>query len=75
MIEDFFSKSVLNQKLNGKSFNPGSVAKPFNAAKEFGKYLFAEKIVRPQQATINFSKFKPLLARVVMAIDDYASKV
>jgi retron-type reverse transcriptase len=71
MIEDFFDQSVRQQKLNGKSFNPG---KTFDATKEYGKYLFAERIVRPNQATIDFKKFLPILKRIQEAIDHYASQ-
>jgi len=71
MIEDFFPKSVREKKLGTKKFNPG---KTFDSKTEYGKYLFAEKIVRQQQNNINFGRFKPLLARIVMAIGDYASK-
>jgi retron-type reverse transcriptase len=70
MIEDFFDPSVRQQKLGGKSFNPG---KP-NPTKEYGKYLFAERVVRPNQTTIDFSKFRPILKRIEDAINDYASK-
>jgi hypothetical protein len=72
MIEDFFDQNLRNQKLNGKSFNPG---KTFNPDTEFGKYLFAERIVRPNQGTINFSKFLPILKRIEDAITDYAATV
>ena len=68
-IEDFFDPRLLKQKLNGKSFNSG---KP-DPTTEYGKYLFAERIVRPNQGTIDFSKFEPILNRVQEAIDHYAS--
>lgn len=70
-IEDFFPASVRNQKLGNKSFNP---SKTFDASKEFGKYVFAERIVRPQQATINFARFLPILKRIEDAISHYASQ-
>lgn len=71
MIEDFFQKSVRDQKVDGKTFNPG---KEIDPAKEYGKYRFAEKVIRPQQATIKFDRFKPLLKRIVLAIEDYGAK-
>lgn len=70
MIEDFFPKAVRHETLNGKKFNPG---KTFDAATEYGKYLFAEKIVRANQAKIDFRKFEPILKRLVAAVQDYAS--
>jgi RNA-directed DNA polymerase len=71
MIEDFFEKVVLDEKHNGKSFNPN---KPPGSTKHYGKYIFAERIVRPNQHKINFSKFYPILKRIEGAIGDYASK-
>ncbi len=71
MIEDFFHKSVRQQKLGTKTFNPSQTAE---SKTEFGKYIFAEKIVRLQQSTIDFSKFAPILKGIEKAIEDYASK-
>jgi RNA-directed DNA polymerase len=70
MIEDFFDPSLLQTKLGGKKFNPG---KP-DTAKEYGKYVFAERIVRPNQATIDFSKFRRILNRIDDAIQHYAAQ-
>lgn len=70
MIEDFFDPSLLKKKLGGKSFNAG---KP-DPATEYGKYLFAERIVRPNQGTIDFSKFLAILTRIENAIDHYAAQ-
>jgi hypothetical protein len=71
MIEDFFPSNVLSMTLNGKKFNPG---KSFNSKSEFGKVLFAEKVVRPNRASINFSAFGPILDRIRDCISDYATK-
>src|SRR5205085_10627110 len=68
MIEDFFDPKLLQKQLGGKSFNPG---KP-DPATEYGKYVFAERIVRADQATIDFSMFLPILKWIDGAIDHYA---
>ncbi|HEX6374456.1 MAG TPA: retron Ec67 family RNA-directed DNA polymerase/endonuclease [Allosphingosinicella sp.] len=72
MIEDLFDKSIRATKLGGKSFNPGSY---INQTKEYGKFLFAEHVVRKNQAKIDFSGFEPLLTRIVAAIKDHRKRV
>lgn len=68
-IEDAFEQSVRDTVLDGKKFNPN---KKHKADGEYGKQVFAEKVVRAQAATINFKGFAPLLDRLVAAVDDYA---
>jgi hypothetical protein len=68
-IEDAFEQSVRDTLLDGKKFNPN---KKHKAEGEYGKQVFAEKVVRAQAAAINFAGFASLLDRVVAAIDDYA---
>ena len=68
-IENFFQLALLATKLDGKTFNPD---KKHNADGEYGKFLFAEKVVRPGWSKIDFSGFAPLLNRFVAVIDNYA---
>jgi len=70
-IEDFFEPSLLNTKIDGKKFNP---KKDHGADGEYGKFIFAERVVRPNADTINFSGFGPLLERICAVIDDYATR-
>ncbi len=67
-IEDLFSTELLSTKLNGKSFN---AADKIDIEKDFGKVIFAEKVVLPNRRTIDFSKFSPLLDRISAAVSDY----
>ncbi len=67
-IEDFFDPVLLATELDGKKYNP---KKDHGADGEYGKYVFAEKVVRPKAGTIDFSGFAPLLDRIVAVIDDY----
>ncbi len=67
-IEDFFDPKLLKTKLDGKKLN---LKKDHGADGEYGKYVFAEKVVRPNADKIDFSGFKPLLERVVAVIDHY----
>jgi RNA-directed DNA polymerase len=71
-IEDFFEASLLATVLDGKTFNRRN---DLDSAREYGKFIFAEKIVRLNAGTINFLGFTPLLERIVAAIDDYAVRV
>ncbi|MET4455558.1 retron Ec67 family RNA-directed DNA polymerase/endonuclease [Bradyrhizobium sp. RT3b] len=69
--EDFFEQKVRDTKVDGKVFNPN---KEHDAPGEYGKVVFAEKVVRPQAHIINFSGFDPLLARFDAVIGDYAKR-
>lgn len=66
--EDFFDPALLVTKIDGKSFNPH---KEHEAPGEYGKVVFAERVVRPQAGTIDFSGFDPLLSRIDGVIEDY----
>ena len=61
-IEDLLPSKLLERKLSGKSFNPSN--DKINTNTEFGKSVFAEKIVRPDFAAIDFTGFIPLLDRI-----------
>jgi RNA-directed DNA polymerase len=67
-IEDLFDKSVRDTKIDGKIFNPSPKIDP---TKEFGKIVFAEKIVAPNKDKIDFSKFSPIFDRIVAVVEHY----
>ena len=67
-VESLFEPHVLEIKLEGKSFNPTNKKLGEN---EYGKYLFAEKIIKPSYLTVNFNGFAPLLERIVQVTDAY----
>jgi RNA-directed DNA polymerase len=69
-IEDLFDPALLKKEVNGKKF---ALDKKHNEAGKYGKAVFAEKVVRPDVATIDFTKFAPLLDRIVAVLDDYAA--
>ena len=71
-IEDLFEPSLLATELDGKKFNP---KKDHGAEGEYGKFLFAEKVVRPNADTIKFAGFAPLLERIVGVIDHYTPPI
>jgi hypothetical protein len=69
--EDLFDPALLATKIDGKTFNPD---KEHDAPGEFGKVVFAERVVLPQAGTIDFSGFDPLLTRIDAVLDDYAKR-
>lgn len=69
-IEDLFDPSLLKTEIAGKKFDPN---KEHAEEGKFGKVIFAEKVVRPQKDTIDFSKFGSVFDRIVAALDDYAA--
>jgi hypothetical protein len=71
-IEDLFPESLLKTTVDGKTFDPN---KKHKAAGKYGKAVFAEKVVEPNIATIDFVKFGSLLERVVAVLLDYKTKL
>ena len=66
MIEDLFDTATLETKVEGKSFN--AVASQIDVVTQYGKRVFAHRVVRAHANTINFAGFQPLLARLVAVI-------
>ncbi len=70
-IEDLFDKKVLETKVAGKTFKrKGKV----DQKTEYSKQIFAEKVIKANQDTINFNSFKELLDRFKEVIVDYDQK-
>jgi RNA-directed DNA polymerase len=67
-IEDLFDASVLKTVVEGKVFNP---AKKIDPAKEYGKTVFADTVVRPNASKISFTDFETLLDRVSAVLAHY----
>ena len=70
-VEDLFEKKILEIKINGKTFNRNGKIDP---EKEYGKIVFAKKVVEAQQDKINFSSFEQILDRFKGVIKDYKHK-
>ncbi|MGO6980565.1 retron Ec67 family RNA-directed DNA polymerase/endonuclease [Rhizobium leguminosarum] len=71
-IEDLFDVSVTAQTIDGRTFNSSN--KKFDLTKFYGKSELATKIVAPQRATINFTKFEPLLQAFIDIMADYETR-
>ncbi len=71
-IEDLFEKSLLEIKVDGKTFNRNDKIDP---EKEYGKMVFAKKVVEAKQENINFSTFEQILDRFKGVIENYKSKM
>lgn len=67
-IEDLFDPALLLTEVDGKKFDK---SKLHGDATSYGKVRFADKVVSPNRATIDFTGFAPLLDRIVAVIDDY----
>lgn len=68
-IEDFFEPALLATKLDGKTFNPSNEA--LNVDKEYGKAIFATRVVQPNITKINFGGFDSILVRIEKAIESH----
>ena len=58
-IEDLFDDATLNTVIDGKRFNRDN--KEINLKSEYSKIVFATKVIKENQKTIDFSNFVPLL--------------
>jgi RNA-directed DNA polymerase len=70
-IEDLFDEKTLETKINGKAFDPN---KKGGAADKYGKFVFAEQVIKTKVDTIDFSGFSPLLDRIVAVLQDYRTR-
>lgn len=64
-IEDLFPQEVRDIKLSGKTFNKENDT---DSATEYGKVVFANKVVVPNKGAINFSGFNIILKRIVQCM-------
>jgi len=71
-IEDLFDDTTKSIPVEGKSFCAEDNG--FNKDINFGKAVFAHRVVAPKAATISWQGFVPLLERIVAVIEDYAAK-
>lgn len=69
-IEHFFGDEVLKDDLDGKTL---SLEPQFDKNLHIGKDHFAKFIVKPKKASIDFSGFDPLLERLRLVVQDYAT--
>ncbi|MBY5551297.1 RNA-directed DNA polymerase [Rhizobium leguminosarum] len=67
-IEKLFTAELLATQIDGKSFD---MKKDHGNENAYGKVVFAEKIVRLQWKTTDFSGFAPLLSRLEACITHY----
>jgi RNA-directed DNA polymerase len=67
-IEDLFDKNTLDTKIDGKKFSRNA---KIDTNKEYGKIVFAEKVIKSNQKTISFEGFKEILNRFMAVIENY----
>lgn len=71
-IEDFFDDAIKATVIGGKKFNDGN---SIDADKQYGKKVFAHKVVKTKANTIDFSGFRPLLTNLTAAINMHKASV
>lgn len=69
-VEDFFPAALLDAKIDGKVFNRD---KEHEAPGEYGKVVFAERVVRQQAGPADFLGFAPILTRIEKVIEHYSA--
>ena len=57
-IEDFFDDATKNTVIAGKTFNENN---KFETGTQYGKKVFAHRVVKSKAGSINFDGFRPLL--------------
>ncbi len=67
-IEDLFDSKTLRAKVDGKIFNR---EKKIDSKKEYGKIVFAEKVIKSNQKSIDFDKFKEVFDELILIVKDY----
>ena len=67
-IEDLFDEELQKTDLDGKKFNRN---KDHESIGEYGKEIFAKRVVVPNAGKIEFAKFVELLNRIVAVIEHY----
>lgn len=70
-IEDLFDSETLETIIDDKKFNP---LKDFNKEIEYSKIIFANKVVKIKQKSINFENFSIIFDKFVSIINAYAKK-
>ncbi|MCK4530653.1 MAG: ribonuclease H, partial [Candidatus Marinimicrobia bacterium] len=67
-IEDLFDSHTLSKKLGGKIFNRMN---NIDTENEYGKFVFAEKVIKENQNDINFDGFKDIFDGLKLIVEDY----
>ena len=71
-IEDCFTDDLRKTILDGKEFDPNN---EYNSKTHYGKNDFANKVVKPNADSVDFSGFKPILDRFVSVLEAHAKLV
>lgn len=68
-IENLFTDDILSTVINGKSFNKND---KIDISKEYGKSVFAEKVVLDKMDSIDFSNFKLIFDRFDLIVKHHS---
>jgi RNA-directed DNA polymerase len=67
-IEDLFDKEILEIKVDGKVFNRNN---EIDNKKEYGKIVFAEKVIKLKEKEINFTEFRSVFNTLKLIINNH----
>jgi RNA-directed DNA polymerase len=68
-IESLFAPALLETELDGKKFN---LKKEHGNHNEYGKVIFADKVVKANEGKVDFTGFEPLLFRLAEVLEHYS---
>ncbi len=71
-IEDLFTSITREEVVDKKTL---CLDKEIDRSSQYGKDTFANKVILPKKASIDFSGFKILLDRIVLCMEHYESSV
>lgn len=72
-IEDLFDKTLLDIKIDGKTFDKTNHEK--DGAKFYSKFTFATKVIAASKVPVDYSGFEPLLQAMLDVEADYAARL
>ncbi len=67
-----FDKEVLDKRIDGKPFN---FKKLHGDETEYGKHIFANKVIKENKSIINFDNFKPIFEKFKKVILDHSANI
>jgi RNA-directed DNA polymerase len=72
-IEDLFEKSLLETKIDGKTFDKTNHEQ--DGGKLYSKFTFATKVVAASKVPVDYTGFEPLLQAMLDVEADYATRL
>lgn len=71
MMEDLFEESILTEIIEGKIFNKSNNT---CTSSQYGKVVFAQKVIRQKRRSISFDSFRPIFDSIVEIVEAYKNE-